>query len=111
MVKKRAPASLRSLAINKKQEEEKTAAAPAKKVSAPAKKTQSRVIRDAFTMLPSDQERIDDVIEKAGKAGTRTNKSEVIRAGIQLLYSLNQGDLAKAINSVEKIKTGRPKTK
>jgi len=107
---KRAGMSLRSRGINAS-EEEKAAAPKTKPAPAKPKATQSKVIRDSFTMLPSDQESIDDVIEKAMRAGARTNKSEVIRAGIQALKSMNQGDLVNALNKVERIKTGRPKTK
>jgi hypothetical protein len=53
--------------------------------------------------------RIAVIKEICAKAKIHVKKSEVLRAGLGLLAELNPAQLRRALGSVEKIKTGRPK--
>lgn len=85
-------------------------AKPAKK-SRPEKKAEGKVkvVRDSFTMPQSDYDMIAQLKQKALKSGVHVKKSELLRAGLQALSKLSAAQLQKAVSSLEKIKTGRPK--
>ncbi len=68
-----------------------------------------KVVRDSFTMPQADYGLIADIKLKALKSGLHVKKSELLRAGLQALSKLNTAQLKQAVNSLEKIKTGRPK--
>lgn len=98
----------------------KTAAKPAAKTTkAPraqeaAVKTKGKqakkekVIRDSFTMPKADHERLAVLKRKCLDAGISVKKSELLRAGIQLLDSASSKRLLAAISALETVKTGRP---
>lgn len=70
----------------------------------------SLVVRDTFSLPPSDYALIDAVRRTAAKEGRiSTSKSEVIRAGLQALHLLEGQDLIQALNQLEKILPGRKK--
>ncbi|BDT60199.1 hypothetical protein MasN3_36930 [Massilia varians] len=76
-------------------------------VPAPQK---SLVVRDTFSLPPSDYALIDAVRRTAAKEGRiSTSKSEVIRAGLQVLHLLEGQDLIQALDQLEKILPGRKK--
>ena len=77
------------------------------------KKTTERpkIIRDSFSLPEQDRARIDALIVRADKRGLRVTRSEIVRTGISVLSSLSDTQLAKAIQAIERIKTGRPRTK
>ncbi len=68
-----------------------------------------KVVRDSFTMPQPDYDLIAMLKEKATQAGVHAKKSELLRAGLQALSKLSAAQLKRAISSLEKIKTGRPK--
>ena len=68
-----------------------------------------KVVRDSFTMPQVDYGLIAEIKQKALKSGLHVKKSELLRAGLQALSKLNTAQLKQAVNSLEKIKTGRPK--
>jgi|FLYL01.1.fsa_nt_gi hypothetical protein len=71
---------------------------------APAEK----VIRDSFTMPLRDYRKITQLREKCLKAGINMTKSEILRAGLHALEGLSLERLREVVQSVEKVKTGRP---
>jgi hypothetical protein len=75
------------------------------------KKTDSKVkvVRDSFTMPQTDYALIAEIKQKALKAGLHVKKSELLRAGLRALDKLGAAQLKRAVASLEKIKTGRPK--
>lgn len=77
----------------------------AKKPPAPTEK----VVRDTFSMPKGDYALIEMIMGKCLKGGVAVNKSEVVRAGLQVLNELPVKALRDAVRKVEKIKTGRPK--
>jgi len=83
-----------------------------KEVKKPIPKTapvKPKVIRDSFTIPESDYRLIALLKEKCLKLGFDTNKGEILRAGLKVLAELQVDELRKAIESVERVKTGRPK--
>lgn len=67
-----------------------------------------KVVRDSFTMPKADHERIAVLKRKCQEAGITVKKSELLRAGIQLLDSASSKRLLAAITALETVKTGRP---
>lgn len=67
----------------------------------------SQAIRDTFSMPASDHQLIEQLRITAAREGRITNKSEVIRAGLQSLAGLNPGQLVVMLNGLEKIRPGR----
>ncbi len=87
----------------------KAAAKPDKKLKKEKKNDKVKVVRDSFTMPQPDYDLIAALKEKAVHAGVHAKKSELLRAGLQALSKLSATELKRAISSLEKIKTGRPK--
>jgi hypothetical protein len=87
----------------------KAAAKPDKKHKKEKKSDKVNVVRDSFTMPQPDYDLIAALKEKAAEAGVHVKKSELLRAGLQALSKLSAAQLKRAISSLEKIKTGRPK--
>jgi hypothetical protein len=67
-----------------------------------------KVIRDSFTMPSRDYRKITQLREKCLKAGINMTKSEILRAGLHALEELPTESLRVVVQSVEKVKTGRP---
>ena len=103
-----------SLLLNSPKEELKKHAAtsadkpPTKKATiTPAFRDGDLVVRDTFSMPVGDYELIDTLKGKALKQMMTVTKSELVRAGLLLLDSLDGKDLKLALIKVEKVKTGR----
>ena len=89
----------------------KTVAKPAAKPEAPAKAAKSKaskVIRDSFTFPETDYRKISELKKACLGLGINAKKSEILRAGLHVLASLDKAKLREAISKIEKIKTGRP---
>jgi hypothetical protein len=67
-----------------------------------------KVIRDSFTMPSRDYKKITQLREKCLKAGHSATKSEILRAGLHALEGMSIEDLRRVVQSVEKVKPGRP---
>jgi hypothetical protein len=70
--------------------------------------TLEKVVRDSFTMPSRDYKKITQLREKCLKAGISATKSEMLRAGLHALEEMSIDDLRQVMQSVEKVKTGRP---
>jgi hypothetical protein len=84
-------------------------AGPASESSAKKHKHKIKVVRDSFTMPENEYAMIAAIKDICAKAKMHVKKSEVLRAGLILLAELNPAQLKRALGSLEKIKTGRPK--
>ena len=80
------------------------AAAPAK----PAKEKKVKVVRDSFTIPKTELLQVGEMKKRALTLGVGVKKSELIRAGLSALTSMNDAAFKKALASVPTIKTGRP---
>lgn len=68
-----------------------------------------KVLRDSFTMPKIEYQKIAEIKAICLKSGIHVKKSEILRAGLKVLAELNTAQLKRALNALEKIKTGRPK--
>lgn len=108
----------------------KKAAPPAKKPAAPAKKpapaakptapvakpaavkepkVKAKLVRDSFTMPQADFALIGALKERAIGFKRPAKKSEMLRAGLQVLAGLNDTALKAALDALAPLKPGRPK--
>lgn len=94
----------------------KPAAAPAAKTSAKPvvandkpKTPKVKMERDSFTMPKDEYAQIAALKKRLEGLGKPVKKSELLRAGLKLLSTLNDTALTAALNTVPTIKTGRPK--
>ena len=71
-------------------------------------KNRKRVIRDSFTLPSHDYELITTIRERCLDSRVTINKSEVIRAGLHALNEMSNSELLAVVDSLTKIKTGRP---
>ena len=79
------------------------------KKSAQKKSTKKpKLVRDSFTFPASDYALIAALKQRAISAGVDVKKSELIRAGLAALVAMPDEQLLAVVNSLEKIKTGRP---
>ncbi len=69
--------------------------------------TCQKVKRDAFTMPINDHQLIQQIVQDALSFRMNINKSEVVRAGLQLLANLSNIDLKIALSQINKVKIGR----
>lgn len=102
---KRAPAQARPVA--------KAAAAqlaPARPAEA-AKPKADKLVRDSFTLPKSDHLLLVALKQRSIQLAHPAKKSELVRAGIQLLAALDNKALLAALAQVPALKTGRPKAK
>ena len=75
----------------------------------PVKK--DKLVRDSFTLPREDFELIAALKDRALDFKRPTKKSELLRAGLQVLASLDQANLRKALDALRPLKAGRPKNK
>lgn len=90
----------------------KSSPSPAKPAAAPAakpSKAKHKLVRDSFTMPQSDFELIDVLKQRAMSFRHAVKKSELLRAGLQVLAALPDAQLEKALARITPLKTGRPK--
>ncbi len=87
--------------------------AVAKKTEAPVPekkvKQKIKVVRDSFTMPATEYEQIAEIKAACLAAGVPVKKSEVLRAGLQVLAGMSTAQIKRRLTTLEKIKTGRPK--
>ena len=83
-----------------------------KKPAKPAKaeKTKLKLVRDSFTMPSTDWALIQQLKERALGFKRTTKKSELLRAGLHVLAALTDAKLQAALNTLEPLKVGRPRS-
>lgn len=73
-----------------------------------AKSKKPKLVRDSFTIPKDEYEGIDGLKLRAALQGHLVKKSELLRAGLKLLSTLDDKQLLVALEAVPSIKTGRP---
>ena len=72
-------------------------------------KQKHKLVRDSFT-LPKDEDGVlVGLKQRAGNLVHHAKKSEILRAGVQLLSALPDAGFLAALKAVPSLKTGRPK--
>lgn len=74
------------------------------------KQDKAKVIRDSFSFPEQDHHKITELKKICLAAGVHVKKGEILRAGLNLLTNLNLTDLLQAVEKVERVRTGRPKS-
>jgi hypothetical protein len=87
-----------------------TETAPIKASKKPTK-LRPVLVRDSFTMPETDFALLALLKARALGASRAAKKSELLRAGLQLLHTLDTSALVAALDRLETVKTGRPKKK
>jgi hypothetical protein len=86
------------------------AAAPVKAGKLPKpRKLHRKPVRDSFTMPEADFALIDMLKARTLAAKRATKKSELLRAGLHALATLDPARLIGALEQLEPVKIGRPK--
>jgi hypothetical protein len=88
------------------------AAAPAAPPAAPVAevaKVKQKLVRDSFTMPNADFDLIQVLKDRALNFKRPAKKSELLRAGLQVLSALTDAKLKSALDSLAPLKAGRPK--
>ena len=70
-----------------------------------------KLVRDSFTLPREDFDLIDVLKDRALDFKRPTKKSELLRAGLQLLAGLDQAALRAALEALRPLKAGRPRGK
>ena len=120
----KAPAKAKSVAAKKpaSRPANKTTSAPTRKAPAqpkakaatsaqPAAETKlkkPKLVRDSFTFPKDEYQAIAGLKQKALGLKHSAKKSEILRAGLKLLNSLNDKAFLAALTNVPALKTGRP---
>lgn len=74
-----------------------------------APKPKAKLVRDSFTMPQADFALVGVLKERALDFKRPTKKSELLRAGLQALATLDNKTLQAALDALTPLKTGRPK--
>src|SRR5690606_37888646 len=69
----------------------------------------SKLVRDSFTMPESEYQILNDVKKAFLKSGIAVKKSELLRAGVALIKTLQLNKLHAVISALPPLKAGRPK--
>jgi hypothetical protein len=80
----------------------------AEKPAKPEKPPKIKLVRDSFTMPEADYAKLALLKQRCLEAGVVARKSELLRLGLQVLAQLPSADLARQIETLERLKTGRP---
>jgi hypothetical protein len=71
-------------------------------------KKRPKLVRDSFTMPEDDYGKIKQLKSRCMKLGLEAKKSELLRAGLFALESLQDTEFKSIVVKIEKVKTGRP---
>ncbi|WP_342353490.1 hypothetical protein [Herminiimonas fonticola] len=81
-----------------------------KPVALPKEKIKkAKLVRDSFTMPEVEYQVLSDVKKAFLKSGVSVKKSELLRAGVALIKTLDLKKLNAVISALAPIKAGRPK--
>jgi hypothetical protein len=72
-------------------------------------KAKPELVRDSFKMPKNEYVLIDELKQRALRAGRSAKKSEILRAGVSILGRMSDAELMAALASVPSLKTARPK--
>ena len=88
------------------------ATAPAQHAAAAAKAAKAhkqKLVRDSFTIPKDEYQVLEALKSRALGLEQHVRKSELLRAGIQALSTMDDRAFLKAVDAVPTLKTGRPK--
>jgi hypothetical protein len=74
-----------------------------------APKVKTKLVRDSFTIPKSEYAALESLKDRGLSLARTVKKSELLRAGIVALSSMNDKAFLEAISAIPSLKTGRPK--
>ena len=83
----------------------KPTAKPTEKADKPKK---PKLVRDSFTIPKPEYAVLEELKQRAARAGAPAKKSELLRAGIKALASMDEAQFLAGMGAVPALKTGRP---
>ena len=81
--------------------------AKAAKVAKPVKPAREKVVRDSFSMPKSEHTQLKTLRETLAKAGRICTKSELLRAGVQLLLKENAANTRALVEQLAIVPKGK----
>jgi hypothetical protein len=69
----------------------------------------NKLVRDSFTIPKAEYASLNELKQRATRLTQPAKKSEILRAGIELLKGLSDQAFLAALAAVPNLKTGRPK--
>ena len=69
------------------------------------------VVRMAYSIPASETEMIEEMLLQAARHGCRINRSELVRTALYALRQMDEGDFMQAIQSLDRLRPGRPSNK
>lgn len=72
------------------------------------KNRKMKLVRDSFTMPKGEYAAIDALKARAARLGRPAKKSEMLRAGVQVLTAMPDAQFLASLSGLAAIKTGRP---
>lgn len=85
------------------------ASAPVPALAKDAKAKKPKLVRDSFTIPKDEYTVIEALKQRCATLAQPVKKSELLRAGLKVLASMDDAALRTAVQAVPSIKTGRPK--
>lgn len=85
----------------------KSADEPNVRVTKKVPKGDSSIVRETFSLPPLDSELIEAVRQRGAVVGVMLNRSEVVRAGVAALMTLDEDTFKRVVSGVPKLKSGR----
>lgn len=73
------------------------------------KTPKAKLVRDSFTIPKAEYTTLNELRQRSTRLAQPAKKSEVLRAGIELLKNLSDQAFLDALAAVPNLKTGRPK--
>jgi hypothetical protein len=74
-----------------------------------AKTPKAKLVRDSFTIPKAEYTTLNELRQRSTRLAQPAKKSEILRAGIELLKGLSDQAFLDALAAVPNLKTGRPK--
>ena len=105
---KAAPAKAPRKAAVKPTPAKPTVTKPQSAKTKPVKEKKVKVVRDSFTIPKTEFNQIAEMKKRAMTLGVEIKKSELIRAGLQVISGLPDASFKKALAAIPTVKTGRP---
>lgn len=78
------------------------------KMTPTEKEKKPKLVRDSFTIPKDEYLALDSLKERALQLGVAVKKSELLRAGLMALGTMNDASFKAALAGVPALKTGRP---
>ena len=76
--------------------------------SPPGHHKKHKLVRDSFKFPPEEYAVFAELKRRCSEAGREVKKGELVRAGLMTLKALSDKELLEILNSLQKLKTGRP---